>query len=229
MPYHIFFCSAGADPEHRGRGKQEDRRGGVSVLQAGSHLPWWKSKTTRDPAVPLYLLPRRAQKQQGPGSVSLLALIDLQGLWFVCLWGNILKDTCSSLPQYRLLGPLREHHVGFESALCIISLYCNSHSFSSITEMLLLCVNNKWLFVVTALVKPYLSLGACLSHLSATPCLPVWAGFGAEQTDGGQRGRSSVPSVQTASAQRLDKSGGDPRWRGCWRRHLQRSFHWRKW
>lgn len=86
MPYHTLFCSAGADPEHRGRGKQEDRRGGVSVLQAGSQLPWWKSKTTRDPPVPLYLLPRRAQKQQGPGSVSLLALIDLQGLWFVCLF-----------------------------------------------------------------------------------------------------------------------------------------------
>lgn len=72
MLCHPLFCSAGADPEHRGRGEQKDGRGGVSVLQAGSQLPRRESKTTGDPAVPLPLLPRRAQEQQGPGSVSLL-------------------------------------------------------------------------------------------------------------------------------------------------------------
>lgn len=67
-----LFRSVGADPEHRGGGEQEDRRGGVSVLQAGSQLPRRQSETTRDSAVPLHLLPRRAQEQQGPGSSSLL-------------------------------------------------------------------------------------------------------------------------------------------------------------
>lgn len=75
--YTLMLCSVGAYPEHRGRGEQEDRRGGVPVLQAGSQLPRGESEATRDPAVPLPLLPRRAQEQQGPGSGSLLSLIYL--------------------------------------------------------------------------------------------------------------------------------------------------------
>lgn len=71
--YHTLFCSAGADPEHRGGGEQEDRGGGVSILQAGSQLPRGKSATARDSAVTLPLLPRRAQEQQGPGSFPLLS------------------------------------------------------------------------------------------------------------------------------------------------------------
>lgn len=66
-----LFCSAGDDPEHRGGGEQEDRRGGVSVLQAGSGLPRRQSESARDPAVPLPLLPRRTQEQQGPGNGAL--------------------------------------------------------------------------------------------------------------------------------------------------------------
>lgn len=126
MPCHTLFCSAGADPEHRGGGEPKDGRGGVSVLQAGSLLPRWESKTTRDPAVPLHLLPRRAQEQQGPGSVSLLSLIDL---WVVCLrsliclWSDIHTDLCSSLPQYRLLGPSKctlYHLIVLQLSFCVI-------------------------------------------------------------------------------------------------------------
>lgn len=73
---HSLLCSVGADPEHRGGGEQEDRRGGVSVLQAGSQLPWRESETTRDPAVPLPLLPRRAQEQQGPGNRFSVVVVD---------------------------------------------------------------------------------------------------------------------------------------------------------
>lgn len=62
--------SAGADPEHCGRGEHQDGRGRVSVLQTGSLLPGRDSEAAGDSAVALPLLPRRAQEHQGPGSFA---------------------------------------------------------------------------------------------------------------------------------------------------------------
>ena len=80
--------SVGADSEHRGRGEQEDGGGRVSVLQTGSGLHGGVPENTRDTALPLPLLPRRTQEQQGTGTaapalssffVSIIALIHIQG------------------------------------------------------------------------------------------------------------------------------------------------------
>lgn len=68
----MFWSLAGADPEHCGRGEQEDRGGRMPVLQTGPDLPRREPEITRNPTVPLHILPWRAQEQQGPGSSTLL-------------------------------------------------------------------------------------------------------------------------------------------------------------
>lgn len=60
------------------------------------------------------------------------------------------------------------------------------------------------------------------------PCLPLRAGPGAEQARRGQSGGSCVPRVQTASPQRHDQPGGNPRRGGGWRQQLQGRFYRRK-